>query len=105
MQFFLIVYLAYVSLLEGRPRGAALGKRAMGIAVRDEDGGPLTLGRSFGRNLAKIASALTIGFGFLMALWTKKRQTLHDKLADCRVVLAEEDRSSVARGKSVAAAG
>jgi class 3 adenylate cyclase/uncharacterized RDD family membrane protein YckC len=103
MQFFLIVYLAYVSLLEGRPGGAALGKRAMGIAVRDEDGGPLTLGRSFGRNLAKIASALTIGFGFLMALWTKKRQTLHDKLADCRVVLAEEERSSVARATTRAA--
>jgi uncharacterized RDD family membrane protein YckC len=100
MQFFLIVYLAYVSLLEGRPGGAALGKRAMGIAVRDEEGGPLTLGRSFGRNLAKIASALTIGFGFLMALWTKKRQTLHDKLADCRVVLADEDRSSAARAKT-----
>jgi len=89
MQFFLVVYLAYISILEGRPRGAAIGKRAMGIAVRDEDGERLTLGRAFGRNLAKIASALTIGFGFLMVLWTKQRQALHDKLADCRVVVAD----------------
>jgi class 3 adenylate cyclase/uncharacterized RDD family membrane protein YckC len=101
MQFFLIVYLAYVSILEGRPRGAALGKRAMGLAVRDEDGRPLDLGRAFGRNLAKIASTLTIGFGFAMAIWTKKRQALHDKLADCRVVLVD-DAAPVAK-RAVAA--
>jgi hypothetical protein len=71
----------------------------------DEDGKPLTFGRSFGRNLAKIASALTIGFGFFMALWTKKRQALHDQLADCRVVLYEEERAASPSRKAAPAAG
>lgn len=105
MQFFLLAYLLYLSILEGRPRGAGLGKRAMGIAVRDEEGKPLTFGRSFGRNLAKIASALTIGFGFLMALWTKKRQALHDQLSDCRVVLYEEERAPAPTRTPAPAAG
>lgn len=104
MQFFLLAYLLYLSILEGRPRGAGLGKRAMGIAVRDEEGKPLTFGRSFGRNLAKIASALTIGFGFFMALWTKKRQALHDQLADCRVVLYEEERAAASPSRKAAPA-
>ncbi len=75
----------------------------MGIAVRDEEGNPLTLGRAFGRNLAKIASALTLGFGFLMVIWTKQRQALHDKLADCRVVVAEFAPSSTPRRAAPAA--
>jgi adenylate cyclase len=105
MQFFLVVYIAYISFFEGRSRGAALGKRAMGIAVRDENGRPLTMGRAFGRNLAKIASALTIGFGFLMVLWTKQRQALHDQLADCRVVVADDEvRRSEPRRQTVTAA-
>lgn len=102
MQFFLVIYLAYMSILEGRPKGAAIGKRAMGIAVRDENGGPLTMGRAFGRNLAKIASALTLGFGFLMVLWTKQNQALHDKLADCCVVVAEPEQPSIAARRAEA---
>lgn len=104
MQFFLVIYLAYISILEGRPRGAALGKRAMGLTVRDENGERLTYGRAFGRNLAKIASALTVGFGFLMVIWTKQHQALHDKLADCRVVVADPQPATTPKRSAKATA-
>jgi hypothetical protein len=33
-----------------------------------------------------------------MAIWSKGRQTLHDRLADCRVVVSDEAPKEVAAG-------
>ena len=45
-----------------------------------------TLGRAFVRNLAKLLSLATALIGFLMVLWTKRHQAMHDLMADCVVV-------------------
>ncbi len=81
-----VVSWLYSSLLESSPWQATLGKRAIGIQVTDLAGSRITFGRATGRHFAKILSALTIGIGFLMAGFTKRKQALHDMVADTLVV-------------------
>lgn len=69
---------------------ATLGKLAMGIKVTDLDGRPLSVGRSLGRELSKfcITGAIPLAIGFLMALFTERKQALHDMIAGTLVVRA-----------------
>ncbi len=66
---------------------ATLGKMALGIHVERTSGEPLTLGHAILREIpGKILSTITFGIGYLMVGWTKKKQGLHDMIADTVVV-------------------
>lgn len=82
----LLVALLYNPLMEAGPRQATLGKSAMRIKVTDLEGGRITYGQAFGRHFGKILSAAIFLIGFLMMLWNKDKQTLHDRMAGTRVV-------------------
>jgi uncharacterized RDD family membrane protein YckC len=75
----------YVHFLSS-PQQATPGKRIMGIYVIRKDGARLSPLFALGRYLAAALSALPLGFGFLMILWTKDRQGLHDMLCGTYVV-------------------
>jgi len=64
---------------------ASPGKAILGMVIVDADSKRLRFGKSFGRHSAKFVSLLTV-FGFLMPLWDKKRQALHDKICATYVV-------------------
>ena len=81
----LFVMMTYYALMEASPRSATVGKLAMGIVVTDAAGRPLSPERACGRAAARILS-MTTGIGFLLALFTKKSQALHDLLANTVVV-------------------
>ncbi|MHC1781555.1 MAG: RDD family protein [Anaerolineaceae bacterium] len=66
--------------------GATLGKQALGIKVCCMDGGQPGIMRLSARWLLHALSAVILGIGFLMPLWTKKKQTLHDILTGTLVV-------------------
>jgi uncharacterized RDD family membrane protein YckC len=76
----------YFALLESSPWRATLGKKAVGLCVSDIEGHRLTLGRALGRNLAKCLSTLSLGIGYMMCGFTKKKQALHDMVANCLVL-------------------
>lgn len=58
------------------------GKRFLRIRViRDMDDGSLSLGRSAARYFSQILSALPFGAGYLMCVFSLKKQTLHDRIA------------------------
>jgi uncharacterized RDD family membrane protein YckC len=76
----------YFAALESSPYQATLGKMAVGLRVSDIKGHRLTLKRSMGRNLAKCLSTLSLGIGYLMCGFTKKKQALHDMIASCLVL-------------------
>jgi uncharacterized RDD family membrane protein YckC len=59
------------------------GKQIVGIKVTDLDGRPITTGQAVGRFFAKIISNLTCGIGYLMPLFTDRKQTLHDLICGC----------------------
>lgn len=80
----LIGWLYYV-LMESSSKQATLGKMAMGIKVTDLNGNRIGFGRATGRYFAKIISSLILLIGYLMMLWSPRKQTLHDSISGCLV--------------------
>ncbi|MGH9741274.1 MAG: RDD family protein [Candidatus Acidiferrum sp.] len=78
--------LSYFAFLERSAWQATFGKIAVRLYVTDIGGRRLTLSRAAGRTLAKCLSILSLGVGYLMCGFTKKKQALHDKLANCLVL-------------------
>jgi uncharacterized RDD family membrane protein YckC len=87
--YFIVTLLAefmYFALFESSRRRATLGRIVVGIQVVDVHGQRIHLGRALGRRLARFLSSLTIGIGFLVQLFTRRRQALHDTVAGTLVV-------------------
>ena len=65
---------------------ATPGKYWIGLAVFDKDGHRLSFVHAFGRTFCKCFSFTSFGLGFLMVLWTARRQALHDMMTGCLVM-------------------
>ena len=76
----------YTVWLESSAWQATLGKKILGLHVVDLDGQRITFWKSASRNFNKSISSLILGIGYLMPLWTAKRQALHDRMARCLVI-------------------
>ena len=85
---FLVNWL-YFACMESGPHQATWGKRLLGIKVVGADGKRISFARATGRRFASYVSAILLDFGFFMAGFTKKRQALHDLMADTYVVQKE----------------
>ena len=81
----LVVWL-YPVLFESGPQQSTYGKRWLGMKVTDTNGQRISFGRANGRFFSKIISGLILAIGYLMVLWTERRQALHDKMADTYVL-------------------
>ncbi len=86
----LFIYsLGYWTYFEGSETGQTLGKRAVGIRVRSQDGGRAGYSKAFLRNLVARVIGLFPFVGLidvLWPLWDDKKQCLHDKAASTIVV-------------------
>ncbi len=76
----------YRPLCEGSRWQATVGKRLLGLRVARADGGDLNFWQALLRQLARLTCELTLGIGYLMALWTRRRQGLHDLIAGTVVI-------------------
>jgi uncharacterized RDD family membrane protein YckC len=47
------------------------------------EGGRLTTGQAIGRFFAKFITGLTCSIGYLLPLFTDRKQTLHDLICGC----------------------
>lgn len=83
---FLIVNWIYFAWQESSVRQATIGKLAVGVKVCTENGERLTFANATGRYFAKILSAMILFIGFLMVVFDKQKQGLHDKLANTVVI-------------------
>ncbi len=80
-------YILYFVKLETGPRQATIGKSILGLKVTDLAGGTISVGQSLGRFFIKnLFSGLFLCIGFLMALFTERKQALHDLAAGTLVV-------------------
>ena len=79
----------YFALSESSPRQATLGKRLLKMKVIDKDGGRIGFGRASARTFSKILSYVTLYIGFIMAGNTRRKQALHDLIAETYVVRAD----------------
>jgi len=66
--------------------GATPGKMALGLKVVRPNGGPVDVGRAFGRYFAKILSGLILCIGYIMIGFDGEKRGLHDMICDTRVI-------------------
>lgn len=77
----------YFAGFESSRLQSTLSGRILGLRVTDLKGEPVSFNRATVRHFAMYLSALTpFAIGYLMAFWTKRRQTLHDYLSSTLVV-------------------
>jgi uncharacterized RDD family membrane protein YckC/Tfp pilus assembly protein PilE len=84
----LILGWLYFAGLEGSRLQGTPGQRIMGIKVTNKAGAHVSLWRASARLIVKPVSVSFFMVGYGMALFTAKRQTLHDLIAGCLVVKA-----------------
>jgi uncharacterized RDD family membrane protein YckC len=75
----------YAALMESSEYQGTVGKMALGIKVTDMYGRRISFGRATGRHFAKILSSLTVFVGYIMVVFTERKQGLHDMIAGCLV--------------------
>jgi uncharacterized RDD family membrane protein YckC len=76
----------YATALMCSPARGTLGMQVMDLHVTDLNGDRIGFGRATGRYFATLLSLLTFGIGYLLQLFTSRRQTLHDLVAGTVVV-------------------
>ena len=86
--FFVGVVLSwlYFAISESQGWQATLGKKLMGIRVTDLYGQKITFARASGRYISKFLSYITLGLGYVMVAFTKRKQGLHDLVAETLVL-------------------
>jgi uncharacterized RDD family membrane protein YckC len=88
----LLLPFVYYTVMHGRANGQTLGKKWLGIAVKEDSaGGSIGYGRAFGRYAIIFVLALfilPILLDYLWPLWDRKNQALHDKVVGSVVVRA-----------------
>jgi uncharacterized RDD family membrane protein YckC len=84
----------YCACMEGGAHAATLGKRLLGLGVRDRHGERPGFGRASLRWLARGLTLATLMVGWLLILVTKRRQALHDLAAGTTVVVVRAGRRS-----------
>lgn len=82
----LVLGLLYKPVFEASPLKGTPGKAMMRMVVLSEAGERLTLKQSYIRYFCSILSGFVLGIGYLMNLFTAKRQTLHDMIAESVVI-------------------
>ena len=86
------IFILYFSVFESSWRQATPGKMMFGIFVTDESGRRLSFGRALGRTLSKLLSQACCFLGYVLALFTSRRQALHDLIANTLVLEPEAER-------------
>lgn len=79
------ILLLYEVIFSGSSLQATPGKLLLNMKIVDKQGSRISYFRSLMRFLSKFLSGI-LGIGFLMILFTKYKQGLHDKIADTVVV-------------------
>lgn len=81
---YFLLWISYHTAFLGST-GQTPGKRFMGIRVTRTDGGRISYWRAFARTWGYVLSSF-LYIGFLWAIWDRRKQAWHDKLADTVVV-------------------
>ncbi|MBN1502668.1 RDD family protein [Candidatus Woesearchaeota archaeon] len=82
----MLVDCLYFSIMESSKYQATLGKLIVGVKVVDIKGTRLSFWRALGRYFSKFLSWITLGVGMVIIAFTKKKQGLHDMVAQTYVV-------------------
>ncbi|HEY4278298.1 MAG TPA: RDD family protein [Conexibacter sp.] len=87
-----VLYAPLLLMRRGARNGQTIGKQALGIRVVRENGEPVSLGNGLMREVIgrQLIVAFTYGIyaivDYLLPVWDRRRQCLHDKVVQTRVV-------------------
>ncbi len=82
----LVIWLLYAPIFESSPLQGTPGKKVMGMRVIGANGATLSFATAILRSLMKFGEGLLLCLPYLLALFTDKKQALHDIVADTVVV-------------------
>jgi uncharacterized RDD family membrane protein YckC len=91
---FLLDFIYATAFLCSSARGT-LGMQVMDLHVTDLQGDRISFARAAGRYFATLLSILTFGVGYLIQLFTPRRQTLHDLVSGTVVVRPAPTRETL----------
>lgn len=83
-----LTWWVYKAVLHASPWQGTLGKMALGLRVTDLEGRRISFVRATVRYAAELASYPLMGIGYLMAIFSTRKQALHDRIARTCVVRA-----------------
>jgi uncharacterized RDD family membrane protein YckC len=86
-----LIWFFYAPILEASAIRATLGKHLMGIQVADLMGRRISFKAALIRNVMKVVSTAILFIGYFFAIFSSRKQTLHDILADTVVVYGRSD--------------
>ena len=81
----------YNAILECSSYQGSIGKILVGLKVTDINGERVSFVQASIRHFSKIVSGLILGIGYLFIFFTKKKQALHDLMANTLVVKGFKD--------------
>jgi uncharacterized RDD family membrane protein YckC len=81
----IVIAIVYHTFFESSKLQATPGKLVLGLIVTDLKGDRISPQRAFARHMSKYASAFSFGIGYLLLFFSKKRQCLHDMIANCTI--------------------
>lgn len=67
-------------------KGATPGKMLLGLKIVMADGGKVSYGRAFARQLSTFVSSITLMIGYIMAAFDDEKRALHDHMCNTRVI-------------------
>lgn len=85
----LVITWLYWALMESSSKQGTFGKDMLGIVVTDAEGNRISFRKATVRHFGKVASALPVLAGFVMAGFTAKKQGLHDLITGSLVVMKQ----------------
>ena len=85
----LVITWLYWALMESSSKQGTVGKDLLGIVVTDAEGNRISFRKATVRHFGKVASALPVLAGFVMAGFTAKKQGLHDLITGSLVVMKQ----------------
>ena len=81
-----LIWFLYGPVFESSPLKATIGKKLMGVTVTSMDGNRLSFGAAALRNAVKTVSTAFLFLPWFLALFTDKKQAVHDLVTDSRVI-------------------
>ena len=76
----------YYAVMESAVTQATIGKMIMGLYVTDLEGERIAFSRASIRYWMRYVSIVIFFLGFVIAAFTRQKQALHDKVANCLVL-------------------
>ncbi len=86
-----IIAFLYTPVFEASAAQATIGKQLMGIQVSDLNGRRISFRAAVVRFFMKFVSSVLFFLGYLIAVFTAKKQTLHDLVADTVVIYGRSE--------------